>query len=287
MTGVLLLAAVLAGSAQPGLASGDTIVAARQGDVLVVEGLEGDLHVRGWSGDGVSVEREGRDEAGVTLRRSGNRIVIRPDDRRGRRQVDLNVFVPVGVGLEVGGIALDVEVEGLVGGITVRNVDGDVDIGDVRGTVEVFTVEGEVRVQTVRGNVRVDAQSDEVWLADVVGDVRVTTGSGDVELRNITARHVYAETTSGEMSFHGSLQEGGRYELSTHSGDLDVFIPDGTNAEVSVSTFDGEFESDFPVRLQSLRSGGSFAFTMGRGGATLALKAFDGEIRLLRAGEGR
>ena len=49
-----------------------------------------------------------------------------------------------------------------------------------------------------------------------------------------------------------------------------------------MATFDGEFESEFPVVLQGLQSGGSFEFTLGEGGASLTLEAFDGEIRLLR-----
>ena len=57
------------------------------------------------------------------------------------------------------------------------------------------------------------------------------------------------------------------------------------DADVSVSTFSGEFETDLPVTISgTTRAGRQFGFTLGRGGAQLHLESFDGTIRLERAG---
>jgi hypothetical protein len=51
---------------------------------------------------------------------------------------------------------------------------------------------------------------------------------------------------------------------------------------VSVSTFDGEFESEFPVVVQRFTGGREFEFILGEGAARLQIQVFDGEIRLLQ-----
>ena len=57
----------------------------------------------------------------------------------------------------------------------------------------------------------------------------------------------------------------------------------GVDAEFSVSTYDGEFETEFPVVLQSLQSRRELRFELGEGGASVRLQAFDGAIRLVRS----
>lgn len=57
-----------------------------------------------------------------------------------------------------------------------------------------------------------------------------------------------------------------------------VTIPRG--ARVSVATFDGEFVSDFPVRVERFRGGRAFEFTLGDGQARIEIEVFDGEIHL-------
>ncbi len=49
-----------------------------------------------------------------------------------------------------------------------------------------------------------------------------------------------------------------------------------------VSTFDGDFESDFAVTMERFAAGKELRFTLGDGGAKLFLEAFDGNIRLRR-----
>ena len=54
---------------------------------------------------------------------------------------------------------------------------------------------------------------------------------------------------NGDITYDGTIQNGGRYELSTHQGDMAITMPENANATVSVNTFNGSFESDYPVTL--------------------------------------
>jgi hypothetical protein len=61
-------------------------------------------------------------------------------------------------------------------------------------------------------------------------------------------------------------------------------VAEKASAAVSVSTFNGEFESDFPVTLTETRKGKRFNFTIGSGSAQVTLESFQGTISLVRPG---
>ncbi|HSR42325.1 MAG TPA: hypothetical protein VLL48_09140, partial [Longimicrobiales bacterium] len=87
-----------------------------------------------------------------------------------------------------------------------------------------------------------------------------------------------------DLVFSGPLRAGGVYRMVTHDGDVTVTVPGPPDVRVTVSTFDGSFDSDFPVVVERFRGGELLSFTLGRGAAELQLEAFDGEIRLRRGG---
>jgi len=59
-------------------------------------------------------------------------------------------------------------------------------------------------------------------------------------------------------------------------------LQEGANARVRVSTFDGDFESDFPVVIERFTGGREFNFAIGEPRASIVIEVFDGEIRLRR-----
>jgi DUF4097 and DUF4098 domain-containing protein YvlB len=120
----------------------------------------------------------------------------------------------------------------------------------------------------------------------VRGDLAVQTVNGDVSLAAITSGSVEASTVNGDITFDGAIQNGGRYELSTHQGDIAITMPETANATVSVNTFNGSFESDYPVTLTGKNQRRKFSFTIGNGSARVDLESFGGDIRLARPGSG-
>ena len=109
------------------------------------------------------------------------------------------------------------------------------------------------------------------------------TVNGDVQLQKVQSDNVEANTVNGDVVYDGTIRPNGRYRLVTHNGDITVTIAEGTSAVVSVSTFQGEFESAFPVTLTG-RRGKQFDFTLGSGSARIELESFAGTIRLERPG---
>jgi hypothetical protein len=264
------------------LPPGDTIVELRRGDRVVVDNLTGDISVQGWDRDVMEVHGEDRADV-LAVRRSGREVrIVRGDVRGRRRSVDAVIRVPSWVDLRIGGLSLDVSVRGVDGAVEIGNVSGEIRIVDSDGPVDARSIDGEILVEDVRAGVSASAQSDDVTLRRVRGAVDVHSGSGDILLLDIESESVRAETQDGDIEFRGDIADGGMYGFYVHDGDAVIAVPSSMNARVSVSTFDGEFESEFPVRVERFTSGREFEFVLGDGSARLQIDVFDGEIRLVR-----
>ncbi len=277
MLELLLVAAVALAS------HADTTVSIERGQRVAIQNFTGRLIVRTWDRPEVRFEAEGRDEANVNVARSARELSFSADRRWRYRSVTTVVRMPAWANLRVRGVELHVEVEGLTGGLSVRTVEGDIRIRRVSGGVVAQTVEGVLEVEDVEGSLQLFSLDDDVWVSGVRGDVSVEAGDGDIHLSGIDARNVQASTVDGEVEFEGVIRPDGRYELTTHDGDITLVVGEGVSATFSVSTFDGDFTTEFPVLLSGLNSSRELRFTLGGGEATIIMRAFDGEVRLVRS----
>jgi DUF4097 and DUF4098 domain-containing protein YvlB len=196
--------------------------------------------------------------------------------------VDAAIRVPSWVEVEAGGSALDISVRGVNGAIRVASVSGDVIIENAGGPVDVRSIRGEIQIIDARGGVRASSQADDVTLRQISGPVEAHSGDGDIILDAIESVSVRAEAQDGDVFFSGTIDRAGEYGFYLHDGDATIEVPASVGATVSVSTFDGEFLSDFPVRVERFSAGREFDFVLGAGGARIEIEVFDGEIRLLQ-----
>lgn len=276
MTGLAFLLAVSAGAQ-----AADTVVAMNRGDRVVIEGVSGVIAISAWERDELEV-RSTTGNAPVMVRRTGATVQIEAEGPRRRRSIDAAIRVPSWVDLEVGGSALDMSVRGVGGAIRIASVSGDVLVQNAGGSVDVRSIRGAIQVVDARGGVRASSQSDDVTLRQISGPVEAHSGDGDVVLDDIASSSVRAEAQDGDVLFSGTIEDGGEYGFYLHDGDATIELLASVSARVSVSTFDGEFLSDFPVRVERFSAGREFDFVLGAGGARIEIEVFDGEIRLLQ-----
>jgi len=259
----------------------DTTLAVNRGDRVVLEGISGVIAITAWDRDELEV-RSTTGNTPLAVRRTGATLQVEPDGPRRRRSLDAVIRVPPWMDVEVGGSALDLNVTGIDGALRVANVSGDVQIRDAGGAVDVRSIRGEVVVVDARGAVRASSQADDVTLRRVVGSVEAHSGDGDIILDQIESMSVRAEAQDGDIVFSGAIGNGGEYRFYLHDGDVLLEVPADVSARVHVSTFDGEFTSDFPVRVETFSAGRQFDFVLGQGSALIEIEVFDGEIRLAR-----
>jgi hypothetical protein len=259
----------------------DTSVAVTQGDRLVLQNLSGRVSVETWGRDEVRVVSRGGD-GGVRLDRRDGEVHVRPDPRYEDDRERYVVTVPAWISLDVRGHELDASIRGVNGGVSVRTAEGRIEVSDARGPVAARSVEGTVTVEDVNGPVTAASGDDDVFVRRVTGAVVAQTVDGDVVLEDVSGAAVEGSTVEGSIYFSGVLESGGEYRLVTHDGDVTVALSPPVGASVVVSTFDGDFESDFAVTMERFAAGKELRFTLGDGGARLFLEAFDGNIRLRR-----
>jgi DUF4097 and DUF4098 domain-containing protein YvlB len=196
---------------------------------------------------------------------------------------DIAITVPVSVDLEIEGAFVEADVEGVQGGVSVNTVHGGIRLVGGDGFINLHSAQGDVVCEGGRGRIRIGSVNGLLRLVNASGRITAEAVNGSMTLRGIESDAVEATTVNGGITYQGTIRERGRYVFDTHHGDLTIALPSGTNADIVVSTYSGEFESDFPVTLTEARGHGErFGFTLGSGGARIELKSFGGTIRLTR-----
>ena len=264
-------------------AAQDTVVPVERGTRLHVENHRGEVSVSTWSRDAVrvvAVDLGDRQRLAVTP--SGSVLRVRPDGSRGPQDAELEITIPAWMDLRVEGNQLDVTVRAGEGEVAIETVGGDVVVQGGAGLVSVRTIQGEVSITGARGRIEAVSVNEDVTLRDIGGDLYVETTNGDISLQQIRSTSARATTVNGDIDYDGTIRDGGRYIFATHNGDMSITVPADANATVTVSTYHGEFQSDFPVRLTGASRDRQFDFTLGSGSARLELESFNGEIRLIR-----
>jgi len=275
LTTTLGLITALAAGAQ------DTTFAVSRDARLSVANFAGAITVGVWNRGEVRLQADS-DQGPLAVSQTGSVIRIKA---RGPYQHEERIYtltVPPWLPLELSGTETDIVVEGTDASITASTVDGDVTIRGGRGQVLVSSIEGDVRIEGANATITATSVDGDVVVSNSTGDLTAESVDGSIELTDVTASSVKANTVDGDIYLRGPIQANGRYGLTTHDGDVTLIVGRDINANISVSTFAGEFESDFPVTIQGTTKRERFSFTLGTGSAQVTLEAFDGTIRLQR-----
>jgi DUF4097 and DUF4098 domain-containing protein YvlB len=281
---VLLSLATGALAALSALPQVDTTVPVGSGQRLEVDAFGGEITVRTWNRNALRVQADPSSHAQVQISTVGSTVSLRTEGHRGPPAVDLEITTPAWMGLDLSGVNGDVSVHGAKGPVTVETVQGNVDVTGGQGIVSLRSVQGSVTLRGARGRIDVHSVNQDVSVSDAAGELTAETVNGEITLARVDATSLDASTVNGDLSYDGPIHNGGRYSLSSHNGDVTLAVAAGTSAAVSVSTFSGEFESEFPVTINETRKGRRFNFSIGTGSAQVTLESFQGTVQLVRPG---
>ncbi len=263
----------------------DTTVPVRAGARLEVHNYGGEIAVKTWSRNAVRVvaDHSSRDRISVDASEQVVRVKTEPG-RRGPSQIDYAVTVPAWMALNLSGVYTDIKVDGAQNEITAETVQGEVTVLGGSGNVSLKSVMGAVTLEKARGRIDLSSVNEEIRATEVSGDITAETVNGGVTLIQIESANAEANTVNGDITYDGTIKDGGRYRFGTHDGDVRVSVPEKANVSVSVSTFNGDFSACFPVQLTG-KTKHRFTFTLGSGSARLELESFSGDIKICRPGQ--
>jgi DUF4097 and DUF4098 domain-containing protein YvlB len=263
----------------------DTTLAVTQGQRLQVNAYGGEVTVQAWNRNAVRVQATTSGRHRVQVSAVGPVVSVRTEGRDGPpKEAELRISAPAWMGLSVSGVHTDVKVEGSRAPVAVETVEGEVEVSGGNGLISLRSVQGSVSLQGGRGRIKVNSVNEDLQITSSAGEIMAETVNGGIALDRVDATTVDANTINGDIWYDGPIRNGGRYAFATHNGDITLTVAEGTSASVAVSTFNGEFESEFAVPLSGTRKGKGFNFTLGSGSAQVSLESFQGTIQLIRPG---
>jgi hypothetical protein len=206
------------------------------------------------------------------------------DDDDGNGDVEYTVTVPTGTRVILHSNSGDLEVQGTRGELEARSISGDIRADDVARNATLESLSGDMTVHNVRGDLHVRTVSGDAEADGVTGDVTFTSVSGHCYITHATSRNLHMESVSGDLTYGGTLDPSGTYDLHAHSGDVHLDLPADAGATVSLDSFSGEIISDFPITIQPRGESGPanqhLDATLGKGGARITVVTFSGDIEL-------
>jgi DUF4097 and DUF4098 domain-containing protein YvlB len=258
-----------------------------KGTRLVLTNNAGEVTVRSWDREQVRVQASHSERERVDIQTADMTLRVRGRATRGPANlIDYQVTVPRWMPVNLSGTYLEATIEGTAAEVTVETVHGNARVVGGSGAVTVRSVEGTITVDKASGKVQATTVNEGIRLTNVTGDMTAETTNGDIVIENAQTSSLEASTVNGDLTFNGTVRDGGAYRLTTHGGDIRVGLGGAANATIFVRTFQGDFAADFPIQLpegQTPRSGSKrFNFTLGSGSARIELQSFNGDIVLAR-----
>jgi DUF4097 and DUF4098 domain-containing protein YvlB len=266
----------------------DTTVAFDKNGTVNLTATEGNITVIGASANQVRVHATS-DDNNLRFDASASQVTL---GIRGGSDSRFEITVPYGTHVVAHTRSGDVSIRSTRGSVEARTASGDVRVEDVTSRLDVNTFSGDIVAESISGDVEINTISGDVKIDDLKGDVDIQTVSGDIGLRAVTAKLVRAKTTSGDVVYDGTIDPAGRYELSSNSGDLGLHIPRDASAQVTVSTWNGTIDSQFPITLTPGEHGigaataKRFTFQVGAGAARITAETFSGDVTISQNGRG-
>jgi hypothetical protein len=266
----------------------DTTVSVGRTPTVDLSLISGPVTVTAWNRADVRVRAT---STNIPLRFEASDGAVRVSTVRARTRSGgdqrLEVEVPVGTRVIARSVSGDVRVRGVRGEIEANSTSGNVEADGGSRNVTLRTVSGNVRGAALDGVLSVQSVSGDIELDDVAGELGAQSTSGDVRLRRGRLNRLRAETVSGDVTYDGSIARDGRYDLTSHSGDIRLALPANAGAALSVRTYSGTIDSNIPLVLRPAARGEPAAprrmeFTVGGGGAQVTAESFSGTITIAR-----
>ncbi|MDX2041787.1 MAG: DUF4097 family beta strand repeat-containing protein [Acidobacteriota bacterium] len=169
------------------------------------------------------------------------------------------------------------------GDVQATSMTDDVSVSKVKGRVVVSVISGNITLREIAEGIKATAVSGAVNISDSSGRIEVVSTSDSVILTNLDSKEVIAKSTSGNVQFTGKIHEGGNYELESFNGEVLLTLSPESHFTVSAQTWNGSLNTEFPLQLTRSTGGNFLTGTVGKGGADIRLKSFNGSVRIRKS----
>lgn len=182
----------------------------------------------------------------------------------GLRSVDFEITVPAHCDVQLDNGSGSVVVQGANGTFRVRTGSGSIQAHDLQGQIAMKTGSSRIEASNLQGRIDLSTGSSRIEAHNLEGQVNLRTGSSRIEVSNVRGQ-VTAQTGSGRIevtraalagnssfktgsssiTFEGSLDPRGSYEMKTGSGGINLTLPAETTFSLDAKTGSGGVHNEF------------------------------------------
>ncbi|HEV8264818.1 MAG TPA: DUF4097 family beta strand repeat-containing protein, partial [Gemmatimonadales bacterium] len=215
-------------------------------------------------------------------------VTVKSSSRMGAPSVvDFDITVPQAMALTLAGTYAEITVDGVQGPITAETVEGEINVRGGKGIITLHSIQGSVTLTDATGRIEVNSVNEDVELSNVSGEIKAETTNGDLTLTGVQSSSVEGNTINGDVTYEGTITDGGSYSFGSHNGDVTISVPEGANVTVTAATANGEIDASFPLPFTGTPSRRRYTFKLGTGSARMEAESFQGDIQLRRPQEMR
>jgi DUF4097 and DUF4098 domain-containing protein YvlB len=255
---------------------------------LRIVNMVGSVVVHGWDNDTVMVR--GTLGAGDNFYMGGGytgaKMFVEAVNDRDPKPARLEVWVPARVRLWVKTATANIDVSGVDGGLDLYVVSGTIDVTGNPRELNAEAIDGDIHITGSPPWVRAKSATGTIVFQGGSSDAAFSTVSGAVKVDGGVFERTKIETVTGNINFSGRLDRSGAFDFDTHSGTIDIGIPDKTPVSFSVVSIAGSItnnvskNSPIPGRFGR---GAELTMDTSGGGAKVSVRTFKGPVTLRRA----
>ena len=255
---------------------------------LRIVNMVGSVVVHGWDKDTAMVR--GTLGAGDSFYMGGGytgaKMFVEAVNDRDPKPARLEVWVPARARLWVKTATANIDVSGVDGGLDLYVVSGTIDVTGNPQELNAEAIDGDVHIMGSPPWVRAKSATGTIVFQGASSDAAFSTVSGAVKVDGGVFERAKIETVTGNINFSGRLDRSGAFDFDTHSGTIDIAIPDKTAASFSVVTIAGSITNNIsknsPIPGRFGR-GAELTMDTSGGGAKVSVRTFKGPVTLRRA----
>lgn len=264
----------------------------QEGGEIIVEADAGTVKIESWDKNEVSVvvEIEGSDSRAekykVDFTQEGNTITVTGKVRDksffkwhvGNLEAYYTIYTPKKFNTSVKTSGGNVDSKNLIGKADYYTSGGNINVQKLEGGVVLSTSGGNIDASDINGELDAETSGGNVVLENIVGNVEGHTSGGDVEFIGVDGR-VKGGTSGGNVTVKMTGANKG-IDVETSGGDIEIFVKDGTGADVDAETSGGSVDCDFPVTVRGKVRESELHGKINGGGELIRASTSGGSIRL-------
>jgi len=246
----------------------------------------GNIRLMAWSDDVATVSWKGGEQLHVI--KDNGVLKVGAELSKGRKMPagDVLILLPEHVRVDVEGSFGNVEVQGFTGGVRVDVLHGTVRVAACASGVDVKTVTGDIQVQDVRGDIVLKTVSGNIEGRDLKSTLIETKSvAGDQSLSQSQTRQLRMNSHSGNLRFGGGAGREGMLEATSFSGNIDFVLGPDDGFDLNAKSRHGRVNAGSGIAVTE-KTDNQVRGIAKRGGATLKLSTYSGNIAVRIAGTG-